>query len=94
MGSYVGNGGALQLSVPSYARYVIIQNVSIENNIGSREETAVAFFARGYETFVCAPYYYSTDVYECNFQEGLLYVAASSPNPNKNGKTYYYIALG
>ena len=93
VGSYTGNGGNLQLTLPAYAQFVIIQYVGERNGI-SNGDTCLAFFIKNVSTFIYNSLGYGSEIYYCNFQEGSLYVGASTPAPNNRGYKYTYIALG
>ena len=93
IGSYVGNGGNLQLTLPAYAQYVVIQYSGEKNGL-DRGSTCLAFFIKNVDIFIYGAHYSDFGIYDCNFQEGSLYVGASTPAPNVNGENYTYIALG
>ena len=91
VGSYVGNNGNLQITLPIYAKYVIIQYSDARNLV---DNTVLAFFIKNINTFIYGSYGYGFNIYDCSFQEGSLYVNHSTPAPNKSNIKYTYIALG
>lgn len=93
VGSYIGNGGNLQLTLPTYAQFVIIQYGGQKNGINNGN-TCLAFFIKNVSTFIYHSLGYGSEIYDCNFQEGSLYVRDSSSAPNNSGYKYTYIALG
>lgn len=93
VGSYIGNGGNLQLTLPTYAQFVIIQYGGQRSGI-SNGDTCLAFFIKNVSTFIYHSLGSDAEIYDCNFQEGSLYVGHSTPAPNNSGYIYKYIALG
>ena len=97
-GSYVGNGGSLQLTIPPInGRYV--KCIIIFSNMDTSSSSTNGYTRFSY-TVENASYMFITMNSSCrnlpiqSFSNGALSMASYANAPNLSGVRYYYIALG